>query len=48
MLYALYGELEIKLDSGALLEQGRMAFLPRQFHYRLREKGAIVVRFEKE
>lgn len=50
MLYALYGELEIKLDSGkALLEQGQMTFLPRETHYRLHaEKSAIVVRFEKE
>lgn len=50
MLYALYGDLEIRLDAEkSILEQGQMTFLPRTTRYRLHaEKSAIVVRFEKE
>jgi len=50
MLYALYGELEIRLDAErTALAQGQMTFLPRETRYRLHaEKSAIVVRFERE
>jgi quercetin dioxygenase-like cupin family protein len=50
MLYALYGELEIRLNAErAVLAQGQMTFLPRGTRYRLHaSKSAIAVRFEKE
>ncbi|MBI4631363.1 MAG: cupin domain-containing protein [Chloroflexi bacterium] len=50
MLYALYGDLEIRFDTErALLAQGQMTFLPRETRYRLHAgKSAIVVRFERE